>query len=79
MGVQDHFYIWWTNLLAWGYETIFSPYGGTHNEAPKRKSVASLALKNAYLWLCWPFSMRGYETIFLYGGSIFWQQFVRTF
>ena len=41
------------------------------NEAPKRKSIASLALKNAYLWLRWPFSMRGYDTIFPYGGSIF--------
>ena len=49
------------------------------NEAPKRKSVAPLAFKNAYLWLHWPFSMRGYETIFPYGGWIFWQRFVRTF
>ena len=23
---------------------FFSPYGGTHNEAPKRKNVATLAL-----------------------------------
>ena len=38
-------------FVSMGYETIFSPYGGTHNEAPKCKSVAPLALKNAYLWL----------------------------
>ena len=36
------------------------------NEAPKRKSVAPLALKNPYLWLSWPSLMRGYETIFQY-------------
>ena len=36
------------------------------NEAPKRKSVAPLALRNAYLWLVWPSLMRGYETIFQY-------------
>ena len=29
------------------------------NEAPKRKSVALLTLKNAYLWLSWPSLMRG--------------------
>ena len=38
------------------------------NEAPKRKSIAPLALKNAYLWLHWPFSMRGHETISPYVG-----------
>ena len=38
------------------------------NEAPKRKSIAPLALKNAYLWLSWPSLMRGYETIFQYVG-----------
>ena len=38
------------------------------NEAPKCKSVAPLALKNAYLWLRWPSVMRGYETIFQYVG-----------
>ena len=48
---------------------FFSPYGGIHNEAPKRKNVATLTLNNAYLWLRWPFSMRGYETIFIYGGN----------
>ena len=36
------------------------------NEAPKRKTVALLALKNAYLWLRWPSLMKGYETIFQY-------------
>ena len=36
------------------------------NEAPKRKSIALLALKNAYLWLRWPSLMRGYEIIFQY-------------
>ena len=36
------------------------------NEAPKRKSIAPLALKNAYLWLHWPSLVRGYETIFQY-------------
>ena len=36
------------------------------NEAPKRKSVALLALKNAYLWLSWPSLMRGYRNIFQY-------------
>ena len=35
-----------------GHQRTFSPYGGTHDEAPKRKNVAPLALKNAYLWLC---------------------------
>ena len=34
------------------------------NEAPKCKSIALLALKNAYLWLCWPFSMRGTRPFF---------------
>ena len=48
--------------------TLFN-VGGTLNEAPKCKSVAPLALKNAYLWLRWPFSMRGYETIIIYGGN----------
>ena len=48
---------------------FFSPYGGTHNEAPKRKNVATLTLNNAYLWLHWPFSVRGYQTIFIYGGN----------
>ena len=38
------------------------------NEAPKRKSVAPLTLRNVYLWLSWPFLMRGYETIFQYVG-----------
>ena len=58
----------WGNLLAWGYETIFQYYGSidpllmggvTHNEAPKHKSVAPVALNNAYLWLRWPFSPYG--------------------
>ena len=31
---------------------FFSPYGGTHNQAPKLKDVAPLALNNAYLLLC---------------------------
>ena len=52
-----------------GYQRTFLALWSTHNEAPKRKSVAPLALKNAYLWLRWPFSMRGYETIFIYGGN----------
>ena len=34
------------------------------NEAPKHKSVAPLALKNAYLWLSRPSLMRGYEDSF---------------
>ena len=38
------------------------------NEARKRKSVAPLALKNAFLWLSWPSLMRGYKTIFQYVG-----------
>ena len=38
------------------------------NEAPKRKSVSPLALKNAYLWLSWPSLMRGYQDIFQYVG-----------
>ena len=36
------------------------------NKAPKRKSVAPLAFKNAYLWLRRPSLMKGYETIFQY-------------
>ena len=36
------------------------------NEAPQRKSIAPLALKNAYLWLRCPSLMRGYKTIFQY-------------
>ena len=38
------------------------------NEAPKHKSFAPLALKNAYLWLSWPSLMRGYQLNFLYVG-----------
>ena len=49
------FTIFWSftrDFLIWGYETIFlygesifwQPYGGTHNEAPKRKNAASLTL-----------------------------------
>ena len=38
------------------------------NEAPKRKSVSPLALKNAYLWLSWPSLMKGYQDIFQYVG-----------
>ena len=34
------------------------------NEAPKRKSVAPLALKNAYLWLHWPSLIRGTRPFF---------------
>ena len=40
------------------------------NEAPKHKSVAPQALKNAFLWLSWPSLMRGYEHTFLYDGPI---------
>ena len=38
-------YLWlcWPFLMK-GYEHTFSPYGGTHNKAPKRKNVAPLAL-----------------------------------
>ena len=58
-------------FVSMGYETIFSPYGGTHNEAPKRRSVASLALWNAYLWLRWPSLMRGYQrTLPLYNAFV---------
>ena len=39
------------------------------NEAPKCKSVAPLALKNAYLWLSWSSLMRGYEHSFTFYGS----------
>ena len=42
-------------------------------EAPKRKSFAPLALKNAYLWLSWPSLMRGYESIFQYVGIFVWE------
>ena len=38
------------------------------NEAPKRKRVSPLALKNTYLWLIWPSLMRGYQDIFQYVG-----------
>ena len=34
------------------------------NEAPKHKSVAPMALKNAFLWLSWPSVMRGYQLTF---------------
>ena len=52
MEVRAQFSIWWSNLIAWGYEHSFlydgsifwQPYGGTHSEAPKRKNAASLAL-----------------------------------
>ena len=43
------------------------------NEAPKRKSIALLTLKNAYLWLSWPPLMRGYQDIFSIVGTIEWQ------
>ena len=33
------------------------------NEAPKRKSVAPMALKNAFLWLSWPSLMRGTSSL----------------
>ena len=48
MGVPGHFPILW---LSWpplirGHQDIFSPYGGTHDEAPKHKDIAQLALFN---------------------------------
>ena len=46
MGVPVQFsFLWlhWPSLMR-GYQHIFSSYGGTHNEAPKRKNVAPLAL-----------------------------------
>ena len=43
------------------------------NEAPKRKSVAVLTLKSAYLWLNWSTLMRGYQDIFSIVGTIEWQ------
>ena len=39
------------------------------NEAPKRKSVAPMALKNAFLWLSWPSIMRGVPAHFLIYGK----------
>ena len=30
-----------------GTSALFSPYGGTHNEAPKRKNVAPLACRQS--------------------------------
>ena len=39
------------------------------NEAPKHKSVAPMALKNAFLWLSWPSLMRGYHSCRLWHGS----------
>ena len=55
------------------------------NEAPKHKSVTPLALKNAYLWLCWPSLMRGLldhfpicgnfcEVLPVVGGVRFWSK-----
>ena len=41
------------------------------NEAPKRKSIALLTLKN--FWLSWPPLMRGYQDIFSIVGTIEWQ------
>ena len=46
MGVPAQFsFLWlhWPYLMR-GTSTLFSPYGGTHNEAPRRKNVAPLAL-----------------------------------
>ena len=43
------------------------------NEAPKGKSGAPLALKNASLWLSWPSLMRGYQLTFLYVGVLGYQ------
>ena len=34
----------WSNLLAWGYETIFI-YGGNHNEAPRGNVLEPLGGK----------------------------------
>ena len=39
-------------LFNEGVPGHFSPYGGTPDEAPKRKNVALFAFYNAYLWLC---------------------------
>ena len=56
-----------------GTRTLFSPYGGTHDEAPKRKNIAPLALYNAYLRL------RLKSHIFQYDGAICKQGATRTF
>ena len=45
-GYQDIYQYYdkrWPFLMR-GYKDIFSPYGGTHDEAPKRGDVAPLAL-----------------------------------
>ena len=57
MGVPAQFPIWWQRWPSTmhiygsvgpqleGCKTeLFSPYGGTHNEAPKHKNIAMLAL-----------------------------------
>ena len=43
------------------------------NEAPKRKSVALLTLKNAYLWPSWPPFNEGVPGHFSIVGTIEWQ------
>ena len=50
-GVRDHFPILWLHWpsLMRGYQHTFWPYGGTYNEAPKRKNVALLTFQNAFL------------------------------
>ena len=65
----------WYGIIRWhprqgGTSTIYifmAPLT-LFNEAPKRKSVAPMALKNAFLWLSWPSLMRGYQLTFLYVG-----------
>ena len=34
----------WALFNEGGTRTLFSPYGGTHDEAPKRKNIALLAI-----------------------------------
>ena len=53
-GVPGHLPILWLTVALFneGTSALFLPYGGTHDEASRRKNVAPLALKNAYLWLC---------------------------
>ena len=59
MRVRDHFYIWWSNLLAWEYETIFH-----------LMEVPTMTLPNVKILLRWPSRMQILEQ---FDGTIEWK------
>ena len=55
-------------------------FGNDSLEPFESKFISSTGLAIAYLWLSWPYLMRGYETIFQYVGifikTIVWNYMV---